>query len=228
MKKIALFLIFFLYVININAQKKYLGIGVIYNKDSSFVIYEDTINNEFLGEFKYDPSFIYSSHLGYVIDDVDVLNYGLISFNTGMIEFESEKLGLPIIEIKGNWAKVFCFYDYYKEPINGWVKINNKIDYYLWDNFLINKQLFFINEADIIFFDSFEGNEVKMSIPKNEYNRLNYIMYPMETKENWMRVKLVIPSKICEENQNDFHKELWIIYLDNDKLPKVWFYPRGC
>lgn len=225
MNKLTFFLLFIIF--NTNAQNKFLGIGIVYLKDNSFTIFEDTLNNQSLGEFKNNTNYEFTTNLGYVIDNVDISKYGLISFSSGMVEYDAEKLGLPIITINNNWVKVFCFYDYDKEPVYGWVK-TSKINYHLWDKFLINKELFFINDSEIAFYNAFKGNQINVSISKNEYGRLNYIMKPLERKENWLKVKLIFPKNIVVITDNDPFIEVWINYLDEKNFPKVWFYTRGC
>ena len=154
---------------------------------------------------------------------------------TNLLEFEYEVWGLPIIQINNNKAKLLIGKDKYSKSVYGWLNLKqNNIDYYLWNNFLLKKDLFIIDNKNIKFYNKPNGKIVLFKIYKKENKlsneqELNYILHPLEIKGIWMKVLLVTPSNYCnEKTKNTRETIVWIKYINNDGKLNVWYYPRGC
>ena len=150
--------------------------------------------------------------------------------NHKKFEFEYERFGLPIISIQGalNIVEVIFHYDSNGLPSTGFAKFDGKrMDLILWKDFLVNKPLFFISEDDIHFYDSIDGQEIHVDLPK-DLIRGQYIMRPIQSSGHWMKVKLSVPSDYCFSPQEKQIMEVWIKYLTDDLRPLVWYSVRGC
>jgi hypothetical protein len=144
----------------------------------------------------------------------------------GSIEFDNETFGLPVrSSLARGWFEVI--YDKNKQP--GFVKISKSILKYLtWRELLPKKFLFFQSVSDIQFFDSPNGKRQEFELAQLEHQKYDYIMKPITTEGNWMKVEIVTPSDNCHFPEIIVKAIFWIKYLDDNGRPLVWYFTRGC
>jgi hypothetical protein len=148
-------------------------------------------------------------------------------------------MGLPIIGRDKEKLKVLIGIDKSGISITGWIKLTEKyLDYYLWESYLVKKELFFLNTKSMYFFYNepngkrvdyclFRNNSKFSQYLEKEYE-YDYIMYPIERNGVWLKVEVVSPSDYCEEVIKPKKITFWIKYLNENGRPLVWYYTRGC
>ena len=65
-----------------------------------------------------------------------------------------------------------------------------------------------------------------MDINQLEAGVNNYIIYPLETKKDWMIVMLVKSVNYCDTPEYSGLQEVWIRYLDKKEQLRIWYYAR--
>jgi hypothetical protein len=155
------------------------------------------------------------------------------------IEFANETNGLPIDTFFNDYFRVMFGYDVDYSPIFGWVKMNySTLNYILWKEHLLEKPIYFLNTFNFLKFYSVpNGKLLTIKLDKNENEhfeyldeefKYNYIMYPLEKKGIWLKVKVESPSTYCNEPKKPREFFAWIKYIDERGRPLVWYYTRGC
>lgn len=156
-----------------------------------------------------------------------------------LFEFEYETKGLPIQELEKNSFKIIIGTDSLNNPVMGWVKYNSKsLGYYLWEDYLLKKELYFSDSPSMYqFYKTPHGEKKIIDLIKDdsEYSQylekefiFNYIMHPIKKEGKWLKVEVVTPSDYCDEVLKPKKEVLWIRYLDDKGRPLVWYYTRGC
>jgi hypothetical protein len=58
----------------------------------------------------------------------------------------------------------------------------------------------------------------------------SYVLHPLETRGDWMRVELSVPSDYCTEPDDPPSDKAigWVRWRDDDRGPWVWYFTRGC
>lgn len=213
--------VFFLTSLLVFSKDK--GIGIFYASDSGKVhvnIYEkNNPESRLLGVFV-------SEHLG---DGQTACSVQVKNMKTdNLIEFEYEKLGLPLRGISDNWLNVIYGYDKSGNVLTGWIEQSVATDYFLWKDYLKSVMLFFESTDRINFFDTPNGNKVEFKLQPSQNFKYDYIMKPVELHGDWMKVEVTSPSNYCDTPEIKETKELWIKYLDKSGRPLVWYFTRGC
>lgn len=145
--------------------------------------------------------------------------------SSGSIEFDNETFGLPVCSTRARWYEVI--YDKNKQP--GFVKTSkSKLKYLTWKELLPQKFLFFQSVSDIQFFDKPNGKRQEFELALSENQKYDYIMKPIKTKGNWMKVEIVTPSNNCHFPEIIIKGIFWVKYLDDNGRPLVWYFTRGC
>lgn len=150
-----------------------------------------------------------------------------------MIEFEYEIAGWAVLGLSpdSGWAHVTLAPGDSAGP-TGWVELRGEeVRVQLWSDILVAVPLFFLRPADIGFFG---GPDSAASLSRTlarhpEYERVDYIMNPLERRGRWLRVELLSPSPMCVfPEPNVVPDTVWIEYLRPDGRPRVFYYTRGC
>ena len=216
---------------NIQSQPSDKGIGVLYLNDIySKEVYCDSI-------IVLDKSM--QQNLAVIYYNSSSGNYSVIGrndtlYNT-LLEFDNEKEGVSFQCIKGSVAKVSIKTG--TKEIEGYIKIDKKrYSLIFWKKYLFKKNLFFTSDSLICIYNIKNGKKISFLLDENslkeenlnDFSKYDYIMYPLKVDGDWMQVKIVTPSNNCGEDKKVRKKIVWIKYLDKNKKPLVWFYPRGC
>ena len=150
-----------------------------------------------------------------------------------MIEFEYEIAGWAVLGFSSDsgWAFVTLAPGDSAGP-TGWVELRGEeVRVQLWSEILTTVPLFFLRPAHIGFFG---GPDSAASLSRTlarhpEYERVDYIMNPLERRGRWLRVELLSPSPMCVfPEPNVVPDTVWIEYLRPDGRPRVFYYTRGC
>ncbi|MDH5760348.1 MAG: hypothetical protein OEZ65_12230 [Gemmatimonadota bacterium] len=56
----------------------------------------------------------------------------------------------------------------------------------------------------------------------------DYILYPVEVRGDWMRVKVAEPADYCELDVMSNIREGWVRWYRPESGPAVWYFTRGC
>lgn len=56
----------------------------------------------------------------------------------------------------------------------------------------------------------------------------DYILYPIEVRGDWMRVRVEEPSDYCEVDFDSVSREGWVRWYAAEVGPMVWYFTRGC
>jgi len=222
--KSLLTVILFLTTISLLSKDKGIGIFSVSSESPGLVqinIYEkNTAKSKLLGLFQCENK--EGNQTGYKIQVK-----GIQSDN--LVEFEYEKSGLPINEVKENWIRVICGYDKSGKTIEGWVEYRVGVDrYFLWKDYLKEPLLFFESTENINFFNEPNGTTVEFKLQPSKYLKYDYIMKPVTTDGIWMKVEVTTPSNYCKTPESKETKLFWIKYLDKNGRPLVWYFTRGC
>jgi len=146
-----------------------------------------------------------------------------------LIEFDYEKLGLPLCGISGRWLNVIYGYDKVGKALTGWIEKNNgATDYFLWKSYLKSVMLFFESPEQIEFFEKPYGVKIVFELQPSQNLRYDYIMKPLELNGDWMKVEVTTPSNYCNTPMKKRTETFWIKYLDQNGRPLVWYFTRGC
>jgi hypothetical protein len=146
-----------------------------------------------------------------------------------LVEFEYEKNGLPISEVKGKWVKVICGYDKSGKALEGWIEHRDGVNrYFLWKDYFKEMPLFFESTDNINFFNAPNGRKVEFRLQPSKYLKYDYIMKPVLRDGIWMKVEVTTPSDYCNTPESKETKVFWIKYLDERGRPLVWYFTRGC
>lgn len=201
-----------------------MGVGVLFvnqttnNYTDSMVIYSNSL----------------SDTLGYLVKSGQRIAMGDSVFRGALFEFTYEYLGLPLLEIKGDWAKVLLYQQDERQQ-SGWISLQDKlIKYEMWGDYLARRVHFFRRCYDPKFYNAVNGELVGFYLEYSLDERTgiswpNYHFYPIESQDGWMRVQVDSPSQYCVSD-TAYHRSanLWIKYIDDIGRPNVWFYTRGC
>jgi hypothetical protein len=143
----------------------------------------------------------------------------------GALEFGYEEIGFPILEHgTDGWERVYLGDDSAGAALSGWARAQPGLAAVtLWEELLPGQPLFFVVAQDSMrFHGAPEGPEEPFPVRPEEY-----ILWPLETRGDWMRVRAVTPSDYCAEPAAPRQDTLWIRWRDA-RGPRVWFYTRGC
>jgi hypothetical protein len=215
-----------LFLTTVLAFSKDKGRGVFY------------VSSEVKGKIEisiYERSNFKSKELGVFI--YDYIGNGETKFSVraknlkedNLLEFEYERLGLPLCELSGNWIKVIYGYDQSGKVLIGWVESREAITgYFLWPDYFKNTMLFFESPDQIKFFDKPNGVVREFELIPSQHLKYDYIMKPLEISDEWMKVEVTTPSDYCDTPENKTTGIFWIKFLSKDRRPLVWYFTRGC
>ena len=163
-----------------------------------------------------------------VLDTAGVYRYevreGLLE-EQGTLEFGYEIMGLVLLERSPDgWFQVYLGNAPGGAVVSGWTRARpGALGLTLWDELLPRQALFFALPPDSIrFHASPEGPDAPFPIEDG------YIMWPLEVRDDWMRVRAVAPSDYCFDPPSPLQDTLWIRYRGQNGRPRVWFYTVGC
>lgn len=155
----------------------------------------------------------------------------------GLVEYGYELSGIPIrtIHPSRQWVQVTVAYPALDSVVQGWISIeDNSMVIREWkDELPLQSGLFFdpLPAADM-FYDEAEGRIVPFALSRTEHipNGLiaDYIMYPLEVRGTWMKVRVVTPGDLCSEPGPHRSAVLWIRFLNDQGEPLVFYHTRGC
>ena len=163
-----------------------------------------------------------------VLDSAGVYRYGALAgliAHPGALDYGYEQVGLPVLQARGDgWSRVYLGETADGTELSGWVRIRpGVLALTLWEDLLPHQPLFFAVPDDSIHFYALrEGAEKSFSRADS------YIMWPLETAGDWMRVRAITPSNYCFDSPAAREDTLWIRWRDPSGEPRVWFYTRGC
>jgi hypothetical protein len=153
----------------------------------------------------------------------------------GAVEFGYEELGLPVVEARSGpqrleWLRVYYGVGGSGEPLTGWVRYDPpRVEFLSWAERLPELPLFFPDPDSVRFHEGVEGSVRLLDLAREEGTaRLDYILYPIETRGHWMRVEVVTPSDYCADPESPRHDTTWIRHVAADGRPRVWYHTRGC
>jgi hypothetical protein len=151
------------------------------------------------------------------------------------LEFGYEEMGLPVLEIRSGaqrmeWLRVHYGLAADGEPRTGWVPFPQpRLEFLSWAERLPELPLFFLDPDSIRFHGAMEGPDEPISLVRGGGSqRFDYILYPLETRGQWMRVEVVTPSDYCVDPSAPRRDTTWIRHLKQDGRPRVWYNTRGC
>ena len=148
---------------------------------------------------------------------------GLLA-SPGALAFGYEEVGLPILERGDGWERVYLGVDSAGAPVSGWASGTGGAAITLWDQLLPEMPLFFALPPDSLGFHSApEGPAQSFELDVDDY-----ILWPLETRGDWMRVRAVSPSDYCAAPSAPRQDTVWIRWRTETGNPRVWFYTRGC
>jgi len=152
---------------------------------------------------------------------------------TNLVEFGYEEEGLPFDSIAHDRRWVRVIYGSGGAVLSGWVRTESPRTGIVWWRTLLPRNLLFFRDPDKIhFFSSPNGKERKFRLEpfphEGNPQRYDYIMRPLKTKGDWLLVRIVTPSDMCDLPEHPRTVDLWIRFLDERGRPQVWFYSRGC
>jgi hypothetical protein len=143
----------------------------------------------------------------------------------GALEFGYEEIGLPLLEDaeQGRWRVYLGTRG--GAPVSGWVAAQSGRTRTRWEELLPTLPLFFVVPRDSIRFHAAQdGPAVPFAMAAPD----DYILWPVETSGDWMRVRAVTPSDYCFDPPSPREDTLWIRWRAESGNPRVWFFTRGC
>jgi hypothetical protein len=163
-----------------------------------------------------------------VLDTAGVYRYealeGMLE-EQGTLEFGYEIVGLVLLERSPDgWVRVYLGKAPGGAVASGWTRVRpGALGLTLWEELLPRQALFFALPPDSIrFYSSIEGPGAPFPI------EAGYIMWPLEVRGDWMRVRAVAPSDYCFDPPSPRQDTLWIRFRAQNGRPRVWFYTVGC
>jgi len=224
MKKTVTILFLFICQAYLVANSGEKGIGILYLlqstptndnaiADSILILSEKNLAASAIGTFRFNPESRF--------EIFSKAENGL----SKAIEFDYETFGLAVISIdkRNSWYEV-CYYENERKK-SGFVKFNSKkLGFFCWEDILMKHPLFFEKEEDIKFYKSpsVKNGQLGLNLISN------YIMWPLEVKGEWMKVKVVSPSDYCQSQENASIGVYWIKYRNERGQLLVWYFARGC
>ena len=135
-------------------------------------------------------------------------------------------MGLPILEeAPAGWHRVLLGADSTGAAVSGWSRVRPGIvGRTLWEELLPGQPLFFALPPDSFAFHASPGGPEERFPVEVE----RYILWPLEVRGDWMRVRAVTPSDYCFEPRAPTQDTLWIRWRGEAGRPRVWFHTRGC
>ena len=169
-------------------------------------------------------SFIFNPHDRF---DNRILTLNKVS-SKSLLQFDYETYGLPITQIDSNQRVIEVIYGYNNNiPLKGWVNLKESSNkFYLWKSYLKERYLFFINDRDINFYDKPNGEKIQISLSLSQEKTYDYILKPIDTIGDWMKVTLVTPDDYGRDIKNKKELQCWIKFISQNGRPMVWFYAR--
>ena len=147
-------------------------------------------------------------------------------------EFEYEVEGLPVdlATADERWVRAIYGTTSDGDARRGWIRLTPGLTRYEpWAPILLERSLFFDTGIAPEFFGSAGGPSVPFPVERHPDGRADYIMHPMEVREDgWMRVRVATPSDICGGPDSVRQATVWIRYLSDTGRPRVWYHTRGC
>jgi hypothetical protein len=147
----------------------------------------------------------------------------------GALEFGYEEVGLPLLERRADgWLRVMLGEDDAGSVVSGWIAGKEGVGITLWEERFADTPLFFALPSDstLRFHASPDGPVESFPLPAGEPG--DYVLWPLETRGDWMRVRAVTPSDYCFEPRAPRVDTLWIRWREAGGEPRVWYFTRGC
>lgn len=144
------------------------------------------------------------------------------------LEFGYEDVGLPGVEPprSDGWTPILYAVDPAGTPRTGWVRIEGReVAWLSWTERLTTIPLFSILPPDSVVFRVAPGSVERSRVQLDDDD---YILYPLETDGEWLRVEVVRPSEYCAEPAGVTRDTAWVRMLDDRGRPRVWYHTRGC
>jgi hypothetical protein len=164
---------------------------------------------------------------GYALEarEVGVDTYGL--------EFDYEVQGLAADSVTGMWVRVLYGLHADGSPRRGWAPLEDgRTRFRLWREILLERPLFFRDEADLAFHDRPGGHRIAVELARrapDPSSAFDYRLEPLAVDGRWMKARLVTPDGSCDPDVGPEREHIvWIEYLDAEARPRVWYYTRGC
>jgi hypothetical protein len=146
-----------------------------------------------------------------------------------IVEFGYEEAGLPLDSISPDraWGRAILGLAIDGGMFRGWVRLDStRVHYRLWAEELPAHPLFVRPGVPVGLFDAPDGRELGIPLPRDASD---YVMYPLDVRGPWMRVRLVRPSDRCGGGGAASDTAFaWIRYLGDRGRPTVWYHTRGC
>ena len=154
----------------------------------------------------------------------------------GALEFGYEEVGLPILAHgTDGWERVYLGTSAGGTVVDGWARRRpSYVSVTLWDEMLPGLPLFFALPPDSIRFYA-APDSAQVGFPVNPDD---YILWPLEPRGDWMRVRVATPSDYCAAPPPPGtpgaavaaprQDTLWIRWRGESGRPRVWFFTRGC
>jgi imidazolonepropionase-like amidohydrolase len=144
------------------------------------------------------------------------------------VEFDYEEKGLPFDSLAGSWARALYGWRADGPHLRGWVQLDPaRTRHLLWADILQRYHLVWPDPAAARFYDAPEGSLMDLLVTSSSGVRADYDLEPLETRGEWMRVRVTVPSTCAGEQPSAEHLA-WIRYLDSDGHPLLWPLTRGC
>lgn len=220
------FLTIILYLSALSLFSKDKGIGVLFVSPDlkgkiQIDIYEkNTSKSKLLGSFLYENAKEGQTNYKVQVKELQTDN---------LIEFEYERLGLPISEVGKGWLKVIYGYNKLGKELTGWIEHKEGTTrYYLWKDYLKEAMLYFESPDSISFFNEPNGTRIEFKLQPSTHLKYDYIMKSVAVDGIWMKVEVTTPSDYCQTPETKQTKLFWIKYLDQRGRPLVWYFTRGC
>jgi hypothetical protein len=208
-------------------NSSYKGIGVAYLKKSlteepslsdTMIIYSSKSFSNVTARFVFDSSNRFDSKV--LSESIE----GQVFF-----EFDYESFGLPVSKVGADFIEVIYGIDSNAKRLKGFIhRGSDSYGYREWDSFFLGYPIFFNQELSLRFFDDYCGKEKYIPVNKLDSGQEDYIMYPLEIKKGWMKVRLVTPSDYCDTPEAPSTQEVWIKYMDGNGNLMIWYSVRGC
>lgn len=150
---------------------------------------------------------------------------------TGALEFGYEELALPVVTLPGEdgWGRVRYGYGASGESREGWVRSGaGQATFEAWSERLPGLPLYFEPPPSGPVLFRTPGGEAVVGGANELPPPGGYILHPLESRGDWLRVEVVAPSDYCAEVTAPRRDTAWIRYLDAEGRPTVWYYTRGC
>lgn len=168
-----------------------------------------------------------------VLDTVGVYTFearaGLLD-TPGALEFGYGEVGFPILDHgPEGWERVYLGTAPGGAVVSGWARARPAlVGVTLWDELIPGQPIFFALPPDSIRFHAApDSAEVSFAVKPDDY-----ILWPIDVRGDWMRVRAVTPSDYCAApvpgGPPARLDTLWIRWRTESGRPRVWFYTRGC